>query len=66
MNIVKELTKVAKGETTLTQAKQEYNKEMVERSSAEVKLSDANAQMMNDFDRFMSSPMVRQGFAKSA
>jgi hypothetical protein len=44
----------------------DYELEMRKRSGEEVALSEMNTIMLHDWDRFMSSPLVRQGMRPNA
>lgn len=55
------LKTVKNGQTTQQDAVNEYIEEMVTRAGEECKLSVKNTDMLHDWDRFMSSPIMARG-----
>jgi 2-polyprenyl-6-methoxyphenol hydroxylase-like FAD-dependent oxidoreductase len=51
--------------TSLADAITAYDAELVKRGSDEVETSRKNALLVHDFERFMESPVLKQGYAKA-
>jgi 2-polyprenyl-6-methoxyphenol hydroxylase-like FAD-dependent oxidoreductase len=62
---VKAVVEVRDGRKGREVALEEYNAEVVKRGSDEVETSRRNALLVHDFEKFMESPVLRQGYAKS-
>ena len=58
---VKELITVSKGEKSLAEAVEAYNKEMITRAGEEVQLSIGNTEMLHDWERCLNSPLLQKG-----
>lgn len=57
------LQRVQAGETTLSKAIDAYDKEVVERGGAEVRLSNQNTEMLHCWEKLMESPIAKRGLA---
>ncbi len=57
------LIAVRDGNMTLKEAVDEYEKEMIPRAAQEVLASYGNSMAILNFDKFMDSPMMKQGLA---
>ncbi|KAN0123025.1 FAD/NAD(P)-binding domain containing protein [Hyaloscypha variabilis] len=64
-NFVKAVLDVKDGKKTKDVAIEEYNAELVKRGADEVETSRRNALLVHDFEKFMDSPVLKQGYAKS-
>lgn len=64
-NFVKALVSIKGGKQTREVAIEEYNAELVRRGADEVSTSVRNAILVHDFDKFMDSPVLKQGYAKT-
>ncbi len=64
-NFVQALITVEEGQTSLRDAISQYDAELVKRGSDEVETSRKNALLVHDFEKFMDSPVLKQGYAKA-
>ncbi|KAE9381025.1 FAD/NAD(P)-binding domain-containing protein [Stipitochalara longipes BDJ] len=64
-NFVKAVLDIRDGKKPKTVAIEEYNAELVKRGADEVETSRRNALLVHDFEKFMDSPVLKQGYAKS-
>lgn len=62
---VEAVVEVKEGRKSRGVAIEEYNAEIVKRGSDEVETSRRNALLVHDFEKFMESPVLKQGYAKS-
>lgn len=61
---VRALQRVQAGETTLSEAIDAYDTEVIARGGAEVRMSYQNTQMLHHWETLMESPLMRQGTKK--
>lgn len=61
--LVEGLVAIREGKTTLGEAVDKYEKEMIPRTAQEVMASKGNAMAILSFEKFMSSPLMKQGIA---
>jgi len=61
--LVEGLVAVEEGKASLKEAVDEYEKEMIPRAAQEVMASKGNALAILSFEKFMSSPLMKQGLA---
>lgn len=54
-----------KGGKDLAETISVYDAEVVKRGSDEVETSRKNALLVHDYNRFMDSPVLKQGYAKA-
>lgn len=64
-NFVKALVAIKEGTQTKDAAIEEYNAELVKRGADEVSTSVKNALLVHDFEKFMDSPVLKQGYTKT-
>jgi 2-polyprenyl-6-methoxyphenol hydroxylase-like FAD-dependent oxidoreductase len=64
-NFIKAVMEIKDGSKTKEAAIEEYNAELVKRGADEVETSRRNALLVHDFEKFMESPVLKQGYAKS-
>jgi 2-polyprenyl-6-methoxyphenol hydroxylase-like FAD-dependent oxidoreductase len=64
-NFIKAMLDIKEGRKTREEAIEEYNAELVKRGADEVETSRRNALLVHDFEKFMDSPVLKQGYAKS-
>jgi len=64
-NFVKAVVDIRHGRKSREVAIEEYNAEVVKRGADEVETSRKNALLVHDFEKFMDSPVLKQGYAKS-
>lgn len=64
-NFLKAVIAIKEGAKTREEAIEEYNAELVRRGADEVETSRRNALLVHDFDKFMTSPVLTQGYTKS-
>lgn len=64
-SLLKALKDVANGSAELGSAISAYDAEVVERGSKEVATSRMSAIMLHDFEKFMSAPIFKKGYAKN-
>ena len=64
-NFVQAVVNVKDCRATLADAILAYDTELVKRGSEEVELSRKNALLVHDFEKFMDSPVLKQGYAKA-
>ena len=55
---------ISNGNKTRSQAIAEYTTEMIKRGADEVVLSEINAGMVHDLQRFADSPFVKQNLSR--
>ncbi|KAK4495344.1 hypothetical protein PRZ48_013675 [Zasmidium cellare] len=65
VKLVQVLEKVNASETTLAEAMEEYENEMIRRAGEEVKISKMNTEMMHDWEKFLGSPFMQMGGNKN-
>jgi len=63
-NFVQAMIEVREGKG-LAEAVDAYDAELVKRGADEVETSRKNALLVHDFERFMDSPVLKQGYAKA-
>jgi hypothetical protein len=56
---------VKEGRATLADAVSAYDTELVKRGSDEVETSRKNALLVHDFEKFMDSLVLKQGYVKA-
>jgi len=64
-NFVRAIIDVNEGRATAAQAISAYDAELVKRGSDEVKTSRDNALLVHDFEKFMDSPVLKQGYTRA-
>jgi hypothetical protein len=64
-NFVQAMIEVKADKATLGEAVSVYDAELVKRGSEEVEISRKNALLVHDFEKFMDSPVLKQGYAKA-
>ncbi|PMD19558.1 FAD/NAD(P)-binding domain-containing protein [Hyaloscypha hepaticicola] len=64
-NFIKAVLEIKEGKKSKHAAIEEYNAELVKRGADEVETSRRNALLVHDFEKFMDSPVLKQGYAKS-
>ena len=64
-SLVQALIRVRDGHTSLAEAIFQYDAELVRRGSDEVETSRKNALLVHDYEEFMESPVLKQGYAKA-
>ena len=64
-NFVQAIIDVNEGRATAAEAISAYDAELVKRGSDEVKTSRDNALLVHDFEKFMDSPVLKQGYTRA-
>ncbi|KAH8812571.1 hypothetical protein F5884DRAFT_785833 [Xylogone sp. PMI_703] len=64
-NFVKAVIEIRDGNKSREEAIMGYNEELVRRGADEVETSRRNALLVHDFEKFMDSPVLKQGYTKS-
>ncbi|MCJ1302892.1 hypothetical protein MMC08_005697 [Hypocenomyce scalaris] len=64
-HFVEAVIDIKEGRKTKSEAISEYNAELVKRGADEVETSRRNALLVHDYEKFMDSPVLKQGYKKS-
>jgi hypothetical protein len=56
---------VKEGRALAAEAISSYDAELVKRGADEVELSRKNALLVHDFEKFMDSPVLKQGYTRA-
>jgi 2-polyprenyl-6-methoxyphenol hydroxylase-like FAD-dependent oxidoreductase len=63
-NFIQAMLDVKDGQKTAFEAVSTYDAELVQRGSDEVETSRKNALLVHNFEKFMDSPVLKQGYAR--
>jgi 2-polyprenyl-6-methoxyphenol hydroxylase-like FAD-dependent oxidoreductase len=63
-NFVQAMVDVKEGRTAVAEAVSAYDAELVKRGSDEVETSRKNALLVHNFEKFMDSPVLKQGYTR--